>query len=859
MKIKSKKIVSIALSSMIIAQSVSVIGYADKLGNSNSLMQVQNDAVSGATKHDSANIGREEAFEKGKITEIKNQNVNVSFAAVAVDRDTLSNTLTIEVFGELKMPYSAQDFDVTNSENFKFKPDEYRSIPFVWDDDSEYTSDYTKFKINMKSAFKKGQSEAKIIFNGEEYTIKIPTELSYVDKNELDEAINEHKASYNSASSSGINMEQATVENFLKSLREAERVSEDENTTQEKADEARKNLNEAFSKIKALPFEREELNSQIEKGKTLSKKNGENNKRYTKETFNELLKEIAKSVELSEVSDLSNIVTTGEGEPLKTHKDFENQTIALKNAISSLVEEDYKATDNTKLKELYEQAKEKTPKEGFGYEVKNREEFLNKIDESEVALENKYLNQDEINSVYERLESAIKNLKEVSLSELNNGKDEKQNITVSYKKDNERSFGFDLYENIKDENGNALQSKIEGVSAGQEVRIYLDDEKIIKKFDGMYPAIYSYAGDDTSLKKVKLRTDREGKEYIIFYVEAGASNLDIIYLSGELNKKDYSKNTDKPSSGDSRKDKGTDEVSRTKVDSKNDKKIENKDSKITRIYGKDRYETNLKSVKLNFTKSDVAIVVSGEHYADALSASPYAHSMSAPLIFSKKNEISKEAKDTLKDLEVKKVIIVGGESSVAKSIEDNIKSSLEVSTERISGLDRYETSNQLMKKSNIYKNIIIVDGKDFPDALTSVALATKLKAPIVLNNTKNITDIKNNKSVEKIYIVGGEKSVPAMDTNILNNTTRLSGENRYETAIKVANEVSGNKNILVKGTDYPDALSSINLIKKDYNRNILLTRFDKIDSKVKSITDKNETLILGGYNSVKEGLIGKEK
>lgn len=92
-------------------------------------------------------------------------------------------------------------------------------------------------------------------------------------------------------------------------------------------------------------------------------------------------------------------------------------------------------------------------------------------------------------------------------------------------------------------------------------------------------------------------------------------------------------------------------------------------------------------------------------------------------------------------------------------------------------------------------------------------------------------------------------------TNLPVNTTRLAGENRYETAIKISQagwKQSAQAVILARGDDFPDALSGAPLAY-DANSPILLTHSDALDPNVKEeIARLNPEVvyILGGNTAI---------
>ena len=130
---------------------------------------------------------------------------------------------------------------------------------------------------------------------------------------------------------------------------------------------------------------------------------------------------------------------------------------------------------------------------------------------------------------------------------------------------------------------------------------------------------------------------------------------------------------------------------------------------LTRISGKDRYDTSTKIAERK--KSDTIIVASGESFADALSAAEIAQKIDSPILLVKKNVIDSSVMKYIKSEGIKKAIILGGESSVSKNTENNI-------VKLINGENIAENNigNEVFKPRNIDENIKKrIYGKSYKD------------------------------------------------------------------------------------------------------------------------------------------------
>lgn len=163
-------------------------------------------------------------------------------------------------------------------------------------------------------------------------------------------------------------------------------------------------------------------------------------------------------------------------------------------------------------------------------------------------------------------------------------------------------------------------------------------------------------------------------------------------------------------------------------------------------------------------------------------------------------------------------------------------SSADASTpKRLAGSDRYSTATAIAQEGWQQSDYaILANGENYPDALSAAPLAKKYDAPILLVNSSipdTTKQILINLKVKNVFIIGGIGVIPIAieeQLKLMNiNTVRISGQDRYETAIKVAEQLGSPSEVFVAtGEDYPDALSiapiasvkqePIILVPKDY-------------------------------------------
>uniref|UniRef100_UPI0011AF1EF4 cell wall-binding repeat-containing protein n=1 Tax=Peptostreptococcus faecalis TaxID=2045015 RepID=UPI0011AF1EF4 len=231
------------------------------------------------------------------------------------------------------------------------------------------------------------------------------------------------------------------------------------------------------------------------------------------------------------------------------------------------------------------------------------------------------------------------------------------------------------------------------------------------------------------------------------------------------------------------------------------KKVEEqlKDFNIIRYAGNDRYETAKeigKAIRSLTGKTEGAFLVDGTNFPDVITISSLAVNKRLPILLTNPKKLTATTEKTIKDWNIKNITIGGQDNSVGNNIETKLKNEIKISTSRIGGADRYETASLIGKEvresTGNTKDMILVDGTNFPDGITINSLAAKFKAPIHLTRPSSLTDITANDisdwKIENIIVGGGENSVSKSiyDGLKVANKERISGADRYSTAVKIS-------------------------------------------------------------------------
>lgn len=270
-----------------------------------------------------------------------------------------------------------------------------------------------------------------------------------------------------------------------------------------------------------------------------------------------------------------------------------------------------------------------------------------------------------------------------------------------------------------------------------------------------------------------------------------------------------------------------------------------------RISGDSRYDTSIK-VSSAFDKSDYMVLASGQGYADALFGSTLSSQINSPLLLTEKNKLSNGVSNEIKRLSVKEVFILGGENTISKNVEKEL-SALGIKVSRLTGKDRLETAQAIANKriSLSNKKSVIksgTDGYNFPDALVAGVFVGKYNKDNKIATL--LPDISNNNFE---WYFGGKG----------NANKKFAGNDRYETAISVANSyksilgINPDTIVLVNGENYPDALSASALSAK-YNAPILLTPSKSVSPATQKFIKDNgikKIIVVGGQNSVNQSVL----
>ncbi|MDW8802345.1 cell wall-binding repeat-containing protein [Clostridium sp. A1-XYC3] len=215
--------------------------------------------------------------------------------------------------------------------------------------------------------------------------------------------------------------------------------------------------------------------------------------------------------------------------------------------------------------------------------------------------------------------------------------------------------------------------------------------------------------------------------------------------------------------------------------------------KAIRIGETDRYATAAKIATTNWATSDNVVLVSGEGYADAISATVLAKKLNSPILLTASGTLNADTKAALTNLKTKNVYVVGGNASINQSIRDELKSN-NYNLIELQGSNRYETNIAVAKKlvdlGVKADNIMLVGGEGFSDALSVAPIASSKEQILLLGSNDDdsmksaIEFIKYNNS--KVTVLGTKNVINEHIYNSLGAIERIDGgADRFETNMNV--------------------------------------------------------------------------
>lgn len=295
---------------------------------------------------------------------------------------------------------------------------------------------------------------------------------------------------------------------------------------------------------------------------------------------------------------------------------------------------------------------------------------------------------------------------------------------------------------------------------------------------------------------------------------------------------------------------------------------------VIRLAGASRVETAVAASQEVYRSGANAVVLAGySGEVDALAGTLLASSKNAPLLLTTPRQLSPATETELSRLSPTTIYILGGTNAVSQAVENKLKENYTV--ERIGGANRYATAANIGKKAkgrngapHVFLTLgrPVVEGDALSDALSIGPVSALRAMPVLLTEKgklpQDTKDALVYLGVTHVTIVGGESAVTTAVTDELSaySVTRVRGENRYETALAVAEKYFNSpKNVvLAYARKSADGLVGGYLGSK-VGGPILLTDTADLNAKTDSYVRRHaeKAYVLGGINVISPSVVTK--
>lgn len=255
-----------------------------------------------------------------------------------------------------------------------------------------------------------------------------------------------------------------------------------------------------------------------------------------------------------------------------------------------------------------------------------------------------------------------------------------------------------------------------------------------------------------------------------------------------------------------------------------------------RFSGNDRVATSVDTSRKLFPKAGsvpVVVISSASSYADSAGGARYAAEKGGSLLLTPGQRL-----DPAVEAEVRRslasggsIVVTGREDAISPAVFSALEAIAPGRTERIGGIDRYETATKLAQRladqmtTTATGSIYLVTGADYPDALVVVSLSRRTGGLIVLSKEEQLPPVTRallqamDPTGARTVPVGGAAAAAAAslggEAGRTASAAAVVGSDRYETARKVAERfvaldaAAGARTDVVglaTGTTWPDAL-----------------------------------------------------
>ena len=198
--------------------------------------------------------------------------------------------------------------------------------------------------------------------------------------------------------------------------------------------------------------------------------------------------------------------------------------------------------------------------------------------------------------------------------------------------------------------------------------------------------------------------------------------------------------------------------------------------------------------------TSVVYLTTNRVFPDALAAGPLAAAGPGPLLLTGPDSVPFHTLSEIQRLNPDRIVILGGEGAVKKSVADQLKTLFGITASRIGGADRFATAVNISKKliptAGGADTVYVSTGMNFPDSLAASSVAARDGDPILLTLPNQLPTLTRNElkrlNPDNVVIMGGTGAVSAATVQAIRaavpgvSIDRFGGADRFETAVELS-------------------------------------------------------------------------
>ncbi|GAB4281711.1 MAG: hypothetical protein Kow0067_01330 [Coriobacteriia bacterium] len=247
---------------------------------------------------------------------------------------------------------------------------------------------------------------------------------------------------------------------------------------------------------------------------------------------------------------------------------------------------------------------------------------------------------------------------------------------------------------------------------------------------------------------------------------------------------------------------------------------------VERLAGRNRGLTSVEISREAFPEGARWVVLATERdFPDALAGAPLAGALRAPVLLTNPGYLPDEIATEIRRLGARNAVVLGGTDVVSGRVQRELSSMAGCTyVERVAGANRFETGLAIARRmrdpSRSITTAVVVNGRNWPDAVAAGPLAVANDWPIVLTESYGLPSasktILREYGISSTLIVGGADVVGTRVQSSCPRPVRVGGADRFETAALLAEHglshglLSG-RMVLATGRNFPDALAGSSL------------------------------------------------